>query len=196
MTCSGVNLPGAPGRGASVRIASMARRRSALVSRHSQVDEGGPSLGPATSPPSDLASSQTQLLARSSSLRRPSKARRMMAARWRRCEGAVTASRSVTRMSRCRSVMVTLAALPGMARALLVSGNLVKPGNSRVTVNFMGSQLRLAGLGGSPRRPAESSSLALRTNRSPPVALHPASRRRSDLQLRDARASRQGLSPC
>ena len=51
-------------------------------------------------------------------------------------------------------------------------------------------------LGGSPRRPAESSSLTLRTNRSPPVALHPASRRRSDHRLRDARASRQGLSPC
>jgi len=49
---------------------------------------------------------------------------------------------------------------------------------------------------GSPRRQAESSSRALRTNRSPPVALHPASRRRSYLQLRGARTSRQGLSPC
>jgi hypothetical protein len=49
---------------------------------------------------------------------------------------------------------------------------------------------------GSPRRQAESSSLALRTNRSPPVALHPASRRRSYRRLRDARTSRQGLSPC
>jgi len=43
---------------------------------------------------------------------------------------------------------------------------------------------------------AESSSLVLRTNRSPPVALHPASRRRSYHWLRDARASRQGLPPC
>jgi len=51
-------------------------------------------------------------------------------------------------------------------------------------------------LAGSPRRPAESRSLALRTNRSPPVALHPASRRRSYLWLRSARAPRQGLSPC
>src|SRR5208337_4902405 len=51
-------------------------------------------------------------------------------------------------------------------------------------------------LAGSPRRPAESRSLALRTNRSPPVALHPASRRRSYHWLRDARASRQGLPPC
>jgi hypothetical protein len=49
---------------------------------------------------------------------------------------------------------------------------------------------------GSPRRSAESSSLALRTNRSPPVALHPASRRRSYRQLRSARTLRQGLSPC
>jgi hypothetical protein len=46
------------------------------------------------------------------------------------------------------------------------------------------------------RRPAESSSLALRTNRSPPVALHPASRRRSYLRLRSARTLRQRLSPC
>ncbi len=51
-------------------------------------------------------------------------------------------------------------------------------------------------LAGSPRRSAESSSLALRTNRSPPVALHPASRRRSYLRLRAARTPRQGLSPC
>ena len=51
-------------------------------------------------------------------------------------------------------------------------------------------------LAGSPRRPAESSSLALRTDRSPPVALHPASRRRSYLRLRSARTPRQGLSPC
>ena len=36
---------------------------------------------------------------------------------------------------------------------------------------------------GSPRQPAESSSLSLRTGRSPPVALHPASRRRSYLRL-------------
>jgi hypothetical protein len=51
-------------------------------------------------------------------------------------------------------------------------------------------------LAGSPRRSAESSSLALRTDRSPPVALHPASRRRSYLWLRSARTPRQGLSPC
>ena len=51
-------------------------------------------------------------------------------------------------------------------------------------------------LAGSPQRSAESSSLALRTKRSPPVALHPASRRRSYLRLRCARTPRQGLPPC
>ena len=51
-------------------------------------------------------------------------------------------------------------------------------------------------LAGSPRRSAESSLLALRTDRSPPVALHPASRRRSYFRLQNARASWQGLSPC
>ena len=51
-------------------------------------------------------------------------------------------------------------------------------------------------LAGSPQRSAESSSLSLRTERSPPVALHPASRRRSYLRLRSARTPRQGLSPC
>jgi hypothetical protein len=49
---------------------------------------------------------------------------------------------------------------------------------------------------GSPRQSAESSSLALRTDRSPPVALHPASRRRSYHRLRDTRIPRRGLSPC
>jgi hypothetical protein len=44
------------------------------------------------------------------------------------------------------------------------------------------SGLRLS-LAGSPRDKAESSSLALRTGRSPPVAPHPASRRRSYVQL-------------
>jgi hypothetical protein len=38
-------------------------------------------------------------------------------------------------------------------------------------------------LAGSPHKQAESSSLALRTGRSPPVASHPASRRRSFLRL-------------
>jgi hypothetical protein len=51
-------------------------------------------------------------------------------------------------------------------------------------------------LAGSPRRSAESSSLALRTGRSPRVALHPASRRRSYLRLRGSRKPRQGLAPC
>jgi hypothetical protein len=49
---------------------------------------------------------------------------------------------------------------------------------------------------GSPQRSAESSSLALRTERSPPVAPHPASRRRSYLRLRGSRKPRQGLAPC
>jgi hypothetical protein len=49
---------------------------------------------------------------------------------------------------------------------------------------------------GSPRRSAESSSLVLRTNRSPPVALHPASRRRSYLWLQGTRLPWQGLPPC
>ena len=44
------------------------------------------------------------------------------------------------------------------------------------------SGLRLS-LAGSPRDKAESSSLALRTGRSPPVAPHPASRRRSYVRL-------------
>ncbi len=51
-------------------------------------------------------------------------------------------------------------------------------------------------LAGSPQRPAESSLLALRTDRSPPVALHPASRRRSYHWLRSSRKPPQGLSPC
>ena len=38
---------------------------------------------------------------------------------------------------------------------------------------------------GSPDNPAESSSLTLRTGRSPPVASHPSSRRRSYFQLQD-----------
>ncbi len=35
VTCSGVNLPGAPGRGASLRTSAMARCKAAQVSRHS-----------------------------------------------------------------------------------------------------------------------------------------------------------------
>ena len=50
-------------------------------------------------------------------------------------------------------------------------------------------------LAGSPQRSAESSLLALRTSRRL-RSLHPASRRRSYLGLRNARAPRQGLSPC
>ena len=50
-------------------------------------------------------------------------------------------------------------------------------------------------LAGSPQRSAESSSLALRTNRSPPVALHPASRRRSYLWLQDGMARGLAVMP-
>ncbi len=51
-------------------------------------------------------------------------------------------------------------------------------------------------IAGSPRRLAESSSLAFRTDRSPPVASHPASRRRSYGRLQDQTlTSSQGLTP-
>jgi hypothetical protein len=43
-------------------------------------------------------------------------------------------------------VTVTLAALPGMVKVLLVSGKLAKPGNSYMTVNPLCAQLRLFGL--------------------------------------------------
>ncbi|CAN5701764.1 hypothetical protein BH23PLA1_BH23PLA1_31590 [soil metagenome] len=55
------------------------------------------------------------------------------------------------------------------------------PSASRAS-GLLRSGLRLT-LAGSPRDKAESSSLALRTGRSPPVAPHPASRRRSYVQL-------------
>src|SRR5208337_5131170 len=42
--------------------------------------------------------------------------------------------------------MVILAALPGMVRELLVTGNLVKPGNLSVSVNFLGYRIRKVGL--------------------------------------------------
>jgi len=55
-------------------------------------------------------------------------------------------------------------------------------------------------LAGSPRQKAESSSpgplALLRTGRSPPVAFHLASRRRSYLRLRGSDQPRQGLAPC
>src|SRR2546423_1317593 len=43
--------------------------------------------------------------------------------------------------------MMVLAALPGIVRELLVTGNLVKPGNFSATINFLGSRIRKAGLG-------------------------------------------------
>jgi hypothetical protein len=42
--------------------------------------------------------------------------------------------------------MVVLAALPGMVKQLLVTGKIVDPGNFGATVNFLGFQLRKAGL--------------------------------------------------
>src|SRR3954463_7825104 len=44
--------------------------------------------------------------------------------------------------------MVVLAALPGMVNQLLVIGKIVNPGNFGATVNFLGFQLRKAGLVG------------------------------------------------
>src|SRR5208337_257629 len=46
--------------------------------------------------------------------------------------------------------MVILAALPGMVRELLVTGNLVKPGNFSVSVNFLGYRIRKVGLAREP----------------------------------------------
>src|ERR1700730_4757378 len=58
--------------------------------------------------------------------------------------------------------MMVLAALPGIVRVLLATGKLVKPGNSRVTINFLGSRIQKVGLGitlvvpwGQPRPPVE-----------------------------------------
>jgi hypothetical protein len=42
--------------------------------------------------------------------------------------------------------MMVLAALPGMVRELLVTGKLVKPGNSSAIINLLGSRIRKAGL--------------------------------------------------
>src|SRR5208282_4189516 len=42
--------------------------------------------------------------------------------------------------------MVILAALPGMVRELLVIGNLAKPGEFSVSVNFLGYRIRKVGL--------------------------------------------------
>ena len=108
-------------------------------------DEAVEGRGPAASPAADLVTHRPTASARSS-LRRPSKASKMRAARWRSREAVVTELQSVWRMSRCRSVMVILAALPGMRVVLLVTGNLVNPGNFRVAVNFLESQLRIVGL--------------------------------------------------
>src|SRR4051794_8014696 len=58
VTCSGVNLAGAPGRGSSLRTASMARRKSARDSQHLQGHELVPGVGPAPAPASDLAVGQ------------------------------------------------------------------------------------------------------------------------------------------
>jgi hypothetical protein len=62
----------------------------------------------------------------------------------------------------------------------LPRGTASRPSPSRRTLASFG--LRQWGAG-SPRQTAESSSLALWTGRSPPVALHPASRRRSYVRL-------------
>src|SRR4051794_18650115 len=52
--------------------------------------------------------------------------------------------------------MVILAALPGMARDLLVTGKLVHPGNFEKPVNSLGSQLRKVGLAVGSGYPAAS----------------------------------------
>src|SRR4029077_20591596 len=133
------------GRGSSVRTASMARRNAAWDSRHSRSMRPFQALAQRRRQrPTGRGPRQTYWTI--SSLRRPVKARRMMEARCRRCEGAVTASRSVQRISCWRSVIVILAALPGMMAVLLVTENLVNPGNFRVTVNLLESQLRILGL--------------------------------------------------
>ena len=89
VTCSGVNLPGAPGRGSSPRTASMARRKTARDSQHSMSMSRFHALAQRRRQrPTWRCVRPTRSAI--SSLSRPSKARTMIAARCRSREGAVT----------------------------------------------------------------------------------------------------------
>ena len=81
-----------------------------------------------------------------SSLGRPSKANRMMVARCCSRTATVAESRRLRRMVCCRSVMVTLAALPGKIKALLWVEKWAKIGKDSKRAAVMEPQLRLAGL--------------------------------------------------
>ena len=108
---------------------------------------------------------------------------------WRR-PGLPALSHRTVRSFRLQPPPVVPAAFWGLARRAYRTTLRWPPFRGRASLG-----LRHWGAG-SPRRLAESSLLVLRTNRSPPVASHPASRRRSYHWLQDARTSRQGLSPC
>src|SRR5579885_1057338 len=70
-----------------------------------------------------------------------------MAARCRGCDEAVGALRIARRMSHWGPVIVTLAILPGRARASLRVAKLVNPGDSRSRIKLMASRSGIVGLG-------------------------------------------------
>src|SRR5271155_2934204 len=63
-----------------------------------------------------------------SSLSNPEKASRMMAERWLRNDGSLRDRRNSSRIACCFSLMITLAALPGMAPSPRVRGELAWSG--------------------------------------------------------------------
>src|SRR3954447_13032741 len=119
--CSGVKVPGQPGRGSSLRTSSMARRSVAAVSRHSRVT----SLGKACCQrrrhrPTWWRSRPTR--GAMASLSRPAKASKTMAARWVSRLATLVAVLSWRSTSCWRSLITTLAADPGMALSWLAHG--------------------------------------------------------------------------
>ena len=130
--CSAVNLPGHPGRGKSLNNSSRARGKAAAFSQHSIRTRRWNAAAQRRRQMPTACRSQPRWSA-IAWLSQPPNASKIMWARWARACGQVLERVRVCRTSCWRSVIMTLAALPGMARTSPSVGEIGGLGKYRKT---------------------------------------------------------------
>ena len=155
--CSAVNLPGHPGRGKSLNNSSRARGKAAAFSQHSIRTRRWNAAAQRRRQMPTACRSQPRWSA-IAWLSQPPNASKIMWARWARACGQVLERVRVCRTSCWRSVIMTLAALPGMARtspSVGEIGGLGKYRKTRAIVEASFSQGVLVELAADPIRRAQ-----------------------------------------
>ena len=167
--CSAVNLPGHPGRGKSLNNSSRARGKAAAFSQHSIRTRRWNAAAQRRRQMPTACRSQPRWSA-IAWLSQPPNASKIMWARWARACGQVLERVRVCRTSCWRSVIMTLAALPGMARTSPSVGEIGGLGKYRKTRAIVEASFSQGVLGGCVRGGGQREGFGIRGKADRPCA--------------------------